>query len=128
LLAGGDTTSQSVHKGVEYLLRTQRSDGSWDEELATGTGFPKVFYLNYHLYRLYFPLLALSEYGKITQNEGKAKNAVVQHEARSLLEAALHEAALHEATKHEAAQHEGRAQHAGRAATVRERCNPSDRL
>ncbi len=68
LLAGGDTTSQSVHKGVEYLLRTQRSNGSWHEELATGTGFPKVFYLNYHLYRLYFPLLALAEYAKIQQN------------------------------------------------------------
>ncbi|HTM50049.1 MAG TPA: squalene--hopene cyclase [Bryobacteraceae bacterium] len=68
LLAGGDTSSQSVRKGVEFLLRTQRSDGSWDEELATGTGFPKVFYLNYHLYRLYFPLLALSEYAKIRQN------------------------------------------------------------
>jgi squalene-hopene/tetraprenyl-beta-curcumene cyclase len=68
LLAGGDTTSQSVHKGIEYLLRTQRSDGSWDEELATGTGFPKVFYLSYHLYRLLFPLLALAEYGKIQQS------------------------------------------------------------
>jgi squalene-hopene/tetraprenyl-beta-curcumene cyclase len=68
LLAGGDTTSHSVRKGVEFLLRTQRPDGSWDEELATGTGFPKVFYLNYHMYRLYFPLLALSEYAKIRQN------------------------------------------------------------
>jgi len=67
LLAGGDTSSQSVHKGVEYLLRTQRSNGSWDEELATGTGFPKVFYLHYHLYRLYFPLLALAEYANIQQ-------------------------------------------------------------
>jgi len=71
LLAGGDTTSQSVHKGVEFLLRTQRADGSWNEELATGTGFPKVFYLNYHMYRLYFPLLALSEYRKI-QPSGSA--------------------------------------------------------
>jgi squalene-hopene/tetraprenyl-beta-curcumene cyclase len=68
LLAGGDTTSQSVHKGVQYLLHTQKPDGSWDEALATGTGFPKVFYLNYHLYRLYFPLLALAEYEKIQQN------------------------------------------------------------
>jgi squalene-hopene/tetraprenyl-beta-curcumene cyclase len=68
LLAGGDTTSQSVHKGIEYLLRTQRSNGSWDEELATGTGFPKVFYLHYHLYRLYFPLLALAEYANIQQS------------------------------------------------------------
>jgi squalene-hopene/tetraprenyl-beta-curcumene cyclase len=65
LLAGGDATSLSVRNGIEHLLRTQRTDGSWNEELATGTGFPKVFYLNYHLYRLYFPLLALAEYAKI---------------------------------------------------------------
>ena len=55
LIAGGDTTSLSVQHGIEYLLETQRADGSWDEELATGTGFPKVFYLNYHLYKDYFP-------------------------------------------------------------------------
>ena len=69
LLAGGDTTSSSLHHGVEHLLETQRSDGSWDEELATGTGFPKVFYLNYHLYKLYFPLLALSTFSKIKSSE-----------------------------------------------------------
>ena len=46
LLAGGDTTSRSVHQGIEYLLETQRADGSWDEELSTGTGFPRVFYLH----------------------------------------------------------------------------------
>ncbi|MDQ6700630.1 MAG: squalene--hopene cyclase [Acidobacteriota bacterium] len=69
LLAGRDTTSSSLHHGVEYLLETQRSDGSWDEELATGTGFPKVFYLNYHLYKLYFPLLALSTFSKIKSSE-----------------------------------------------------------
>lgn len=64
LLAGGDANSRSVQHGVRYLLRTQRPDGSWDEQLATGTGFPRVFYLNYHLYRLYFPLLALSSFRK----------------------------------------------------------------
>ncbi len=47
LIAGGDTNSLSVQHGIEYLLETQRPDGSWDEELATGTGFPKVFYFNY---------------------------------------------------------------------------------
>jgi hypothetical protein len=52
LIAGGDTNSLSVRHGIEYLLETQRPDGGWDEELATGTGFPKVFYLNYHYYRL----------------------------------------------------------------------------
>jgi len=64
LIAGGDTNSISVQHGIEYLLETQKADGSWDEELATGTGFPKVFYLNYHYYRLYFPLIALSEFVK----------------------------------------------------------------
>jgi len=42
----------------------QRQQRSWDEELATGTGFPRVFYLNYHLYKDYFPLLALSSFVK----------------------------------------------------------------
>jgi squalene-hopene/tetraprenyl-beta-curcumene cyclase len=64
LIAGGDTYSSSVRDGVEYLLATQASDGSWAEKLATGTGFPKVFYLNYHYYRLYFPLLALASFVK----------------------------------------------------------------
>jgi squalene-hopene/tetraprenyl-beta-curcumene cyclase len=62
LLASGDWRSQSVTTGMEHLLATQRTDGSWDEELATGTGFPKVFYLTYHLYRQSFPLLALAEF------------------------------------------------------------------
>lgn len=62
LLAGGDETSQSVHKGIQYLIETQRADGSWDEEFATGTGFPKVFYLTYHMYRNAFPMMALAMY------------------------------------------------------------------
>ncbi len=60
LLAGGDTTSASLKDGVEYLLRTQTSGGTWDEDLATGTGFPRVFYLSYHLYRHSFPVMALN--------------------------------------------------------------------
>jgi squalene-hopene/tetraprenyl-beta-curcumene cyclase len=64
LIAGGDSDSLSVHHGIEYLLRTQKADGSWDEQLATGTGFPKVFYLNYHLYKDSFPLLALASFVK----------------------------------------------------------------
>jgi squalene-hopene/tetraprenyl-beta-curcumene cyclase len=64
LIAGGDDASLSVRHGIEYLLETQRADGSWGEELATGTGFPKVFYLNYHLYKDYFPLLALATFLK----------------------------------------------------------------
>jgi squalene-hopene/tetraprenyl-beta-curcumene cyclase len=62
LLASGDDTSSSVAKGIEYLEHSQGTDGLWQEELATGTGFPRVFYLNYHMYRNSFPVLALSEY------------------------------------------------------------------
>jgi len=67
LIAGGDADSLSVQHGIEYLVETQREDGSWDEELSTGTGFPKVFYLNYHFYKDYFPLLALASYAKTRQ-------------------------------------------------------------
>jgi squalene-hopene/tetraprenyl-beta-curcumene cyclase len=71
LLAAGDTRSDSVAKGIRWLLETQEEDGSWDEStgsgatkraIITGTGFPRVFYLAYHLYRNYFPLLALTNY------------------------------------------------------------------
>ena len=50
--------------GIDYLVATQRADGSWHEDQFTGTGFPKVFYLKYHMYRLYFPLMALSRYAR----------------------------------------------------------------
>ena len=64
LIAGGDAASLSVQHGIEHLLETQQPDGSWDERLATGTGFPRVFYLNYHMYKDYFPLLALAAFVK----------------------------------------------------------------
>ena len=62
LFASGDYASDSVRRGVDFLLRMQLEDGSWDDEHWTGTGFPKVFYLKYHLYDDYFPLLALATY------------------------------------------------------------------
>jgi squalene-hopene/tetraprenyl-beta-curcumene cyclase len=65
LLAASDTRSDSVARGIAYLLRTQQKDGSWDEPQFTGTGFPRVFYLLYHMYRQYFPLIALTTYGKV---------------------------------------------------------------
>jgi squalene-hopene/tetraprenyl-beta-curcumene cyclase len=64
LLAAGDTRSDSVQRGILYLLETQRPDGHWDEDQYTGTGFPRVFYLAYHLYRDYFPLIALATYNR----------------------------------------------------------------
>ncbi|MBV9302632.1 MAG: squalene--hopene cyclase [Acidobacteriaceae bacterium] len=62
LLAGGDVRSESLYNGIEYLLKTQRSDGTWDEDYCTGTGFPRVFYLSYTEYRNAFPLLALATF------------------------------------------------------------------
>jgi squalene-hopene/tetraprenyl-beta-curcumene cyclase len=70
LIAGGDANSLSVRHGIEYLLETRNADASWDEELATGTGFPKVFYLNYHMYKDYFPLLALAAFVKVRNANG----------------------------------------------------------
>ncbi|MGC3988794.1 MAG: squalene--hopene cyclase [Chthoniobacteraceae bacterium] len=60
LCAAGETNSEQVRRGVDYLLTTQNRDGSWSEEWITGTGFPKVFYLKYDMYRNNFPLLALA--------------------------------------------------------------------
>ena len=50
---------EATSRGVAYLVETQREDGTWDEPWFTGTGFPGDFYLNYHLYRLTFPVMAL---------------------------------------------------------------------
>ena len=58
LMATGDHQSPSLKQGLEYLLDTQFDDGSWFDEFWTGTGFPRVFYLRYHLYATYFPLMA----------------------------------------------------------------------
>lgn len=63
LAAVGDATSAAASRGIEYLLETQRQDGTWHEKGTTGTGFPNVFYLTYHLYRDYFPLMALAALG-----------------------------------------------------------------
>ncbi len=52
----------SAERGVAWLAATQRPDGSWDEPQFTGTGFPGDFYINYHLYRLVFPVSALGRY------------------------------------------------------------------
>jgi squalene-hopene/tetraprenyl-beta-curcumene cyclase len=63
LRAAGDPSSTAVSSGLTWLIEKQSSFGSWPESLATGTGFPNVFYLNYHLYAHYFPLLALGVAG-----------------------------------------------------------------
>jgi len=65
LISAGEGDSDSVRRGIQYLLDTQQEDGTWDEPWWTGTGFPKVFYLKYHLYRISFPLMALSRYARL---------------------------------------------------------------
>ncbi len=60
-----DPGRPSLRRGVEYLIRTQNADGSWTEEETTGTGFPKVFYLKYDMYRNAWPLLALATYRRL---------------------------------------------------------------
>ena len=62
LFAAGDLESGSVEEGVRYLLDRQTQEGTWQEQACTGSGFPGVFYLRYHMYPQYFPLMALGEY------------------------------------------------------------------
>ncbi len=62
LLAAGERDSRAAARGADWLARTQLEDGSWDEPWFTGTGFPGDFYINYHLYRQVFPVMALGRY------------------------------------------------------------------
>jgi len=62
LFAAGRTEGKAVEQGIRYLIDTQTADGSWEDPLWNGTGFPRVFYLKYHLYAKYFPLWALGVY------------------------------------------------------------------
>ena len=67
LIAAGQSDSDAVRTGILWLRRHQRSNGTWDEKGTTGTGFPNVFYISYHLYRDYFPLLALTTYARASE-------------------------------------------------------------
>jgi squalene-hopene/tetraprenyl-beta-curcumene cyclase len=59
LHAAGDTAGDAARRGIEFLVETQTREGTWREPWYTGTGFPGAFYINYHLYRLIFPVSAL---------------------------------------------------------------------
>jgi squalene-hopene/tetraprenyl-beta-curcumene cyclase len=72
LLAAGEYGSDATGRGIRWLAATQRPDGSWDEPQYTGTGFPGDFYINYHLYRLAFPLSALGRYVTAHTSGGSA--------------------------------------------------------
>jgi squalene-hopene/tetraprenyl-beta-curcumene cyclase len=62
LISAGRVKSDAVRRGIEFLVDTQGADGTWVEHAFTGTGFPRVFYLKYHLYRVYFPMMAMARY------------------------------------------------------------------
>ncbi len=77
LLAVGDAPDPSATRAVRYLLERQQLDGSWNEEHFTGTGFPRVFYLKYHLYRNCFPLYALARYRSLVYGQASSEGAPV---------------------------------------------------
>jgi squalene-hopene/tetraprenyl-beta-curcumene cyclase len=69
LLAATDARDPAVRHAIRWLLTRQNDNGSWDESATTGTGFPTVFYLKYHLYRHVFPLYALARYRNVLQGQ-----------------------------------------------------------
>jgi squalene-hopene/tetraprenyl-beta-curcumene cyclase len=68
LMAAGRTEHPAVQRGVAWLAATQKPDGEWDEAPYTAVGFPRVFYLKYHGYRLFFPLLAMARYRNLMRS------------------------------------------------------------
>lgn len=68
LMAAGEIDHPAVARGIAHLARTQEADGEWRETPYNAVGFPKVFYLKYHGYRLFFPLFALSRYRNLRRS------------------------------------------------------------
>jgi len=62
LVEAGEAKHSAVQRGIEYLIARQEEDGSWYEDEFTGTGFPRHFYIRYHMYRQFFPLMAMARY------------------------------------------------------------------
>ncbi len=80
LVSAGKAADPPARRGVAFLVGTQRPDGNWDEPWYTGTGFPGDFYINYHLYRLCFPVMALGRWLRAVRPGGAAPEpASVQH-------------------------------------------------
>ena len=71
LMAAGEVGSNSVARGVEYLLNAERDGGNWHEEYFNAVGFPRIFYLRYHGYSAYFPLWTLSRYRSLKKTNSK---------------------------------------------------------
>ncbi len=71
LMAAGAIDHPATARGIAYLTQTQQPDGEWTEAPYTAVGFPRVFYLRYHGYRLYFPLLALARYRNLVRGNSR---------------------------------------------------------
>jgi squalene-hopene/tetraprenyl-beta-curcumene cyclase len=67
LMAAGEARNPAVARGARFLIERQNAEGIWDEEWYTAVGFPRVFYLRYHGYRAFFPLMALARYRNLTE-------------------------------------------------------------
>lgn len=72
LIAAGEVDSEAVERGIDYLISAPRDqDGFWQEPWYTAVGFPRVFYLRYHGYRSFFPLMALGKYRTMSMSNSK---------------------------------------------------------
>ncbi|HEY0419516.1 MAG TPA: squalene--hopene cyclase [Acetobacteraceae bacterium] len=71
LMAAGEAENPAVARGISYLAAQQKPDGEWDEEPYTAVGFPRVFYLRYHGYKLFFPLLAMARYRNLLRGNDR---------------------------------------------------------
>jgi squalene-hopene/tetraprenyl-beta-curcumene cyclase len=92
LVAADKSNSHSVQRGIHWLLTTQRSDGDWNETAFTGTGFPRVFYLRYHYYRISFPLIAIARWQSAVKDESnglKRRHTGSQEELSEMYEGVL---------------------------------------
>jgi squalene-hopene/tetraprenyl-beta-curcumene cyclase len=92
LVAADKSNTPSVQRGIHWLLTTQRSDGDWNETAFTGTGFPGVFYLRYHYYRISFPLIAIARWQsaiKAESNGLKRRHTGSQEELSEMYEGVL---------------------------------------
>ncbi len=81
LLSVGRASGKAAHRAIDYLCQTQLADGTWEEEFWTGTGFPKVFYLRYYLYRLYFPIAAMAMWRDAIVDDSTDRGRAARKEA-----------------------------------------------
>ena len=68
LMAAGEVNSAEVRRGIDHLLGTQKEDGRWHDPWFSAPGFPRVLYLKYYGYGVYFPLLALARYRNLCKS------------------------------------------------------------